>query len=209
MLSNKQIRMLKLLDKKVSTCKLCPLSGNGTAIPLWSERSKYAIIGEAPGFNEVRQQTPFVGAAGKILTDALSEQGFKAVDFLIINSVQCRPVENNRNGKPTEHQLDICQDYVRKYLKVVDPEKILCLGNYAKYIFNGTTTGITRQRGIFNEFQLEGGRKYPVLFTVHPAYCIYNTDEGIPMLMNDLQLFKETKFERKDDWFFTEDDFRI
>lgn len=208
MLSDRQVRMLELLDKQVSSCRKCKLCHNGTAIPIWTKRSKYVMIGEAPGFNEVRKQTPFVGKAGEILRTAMGELGFDSRDFLIINSVQCRPVVENRNGKPTERQLEKCQDYVRKYIKVIDPEKILCLGNYSKYIFNGTTTGILRQRGTFNEYPLEGGRNYPVLFTVHPAYCIYQ-EEGIPLLKQDLELFRDTKFERQSEWTFTLDEFLI
>ena len=211
MLSKKQIRMLQLLDKQVKNCKKCELNSNGTAIPYWTPSSKYVIIGEAPGYNEVRQQTPFVGAAGKILTDALEDIGFKSKDFLIINSVQCRPQQGNRNAKPSEQQLGICQEYVRKYIKVINPEKILCLGNYAKNIFTSNITGILRQRGTFKElpFHILGDKEYPVLFTIHPAYCIYNTEEGNPMLREDLILFRDTKFERESDWLFTEDEFKL
>jgi DNA polymerase len=208
MLSNRQVRMLELLDKKVSTCQKCKLCHNGTAIPIWTPHAKYVMIGEAPGLNEVRQGTPFVGKAGVILRDAMHDLGFKSIDFLIINSVQCRPVVGNRNGKPTERQLDKCQEYVRKYIKVVNPEKILCLGNYSKYIFNGTTTGILGQRGTFTKYSFDNDREYPVLFTVHPAYCIYQ-EEGIPLLKQDLELFRETKIERHTDWLLSEDDFKI
>jgi len=210
MLSSKQIKMLHLLDKQVETCKKCSLSMNGTAIPFWTSNAKYVIIAEAPGWNEVRRQTPFVGAAGEILTKELSNAGLESKDFLIINTVQCRPVSGTRNGKPNEDQIITCQDYLRKYIKVVNPEKILCLGNYAKYIFTGNFYGILGQRGEFNSFKLKGSNiEYPVLFTIHPAYCIYNSGEGIPILRNDIVLFRDTKFERKSDWLFSEDDFRI
>ena len=211
MLSKKQIRMLILLDKQVKTCQRCGLHKNGTAIPYWTADSKYVIIGEAPGYNEVRRQTPFVGQAGKILIENLHNIGFKSKDFLIINSVQCRPQQNNTNSKPTEQELGICQSYVRKYIKVINPEKILSLGNYAKYIFTGDITGILRQRGKFNElsFKILGDVTYPILFTIHPAYCIYNAEEGLPMLREDIKLFKDTKFEKESDWLFTEDEFKI
>lgn len=210
MLDPKRIRMLQLLDQQVKNCLLCSLNQNGTAIPYWTPEAKYAIIGEAPGYNEVRKKTPFVGAAGKILTEELSNAGFKASDFLIINTVQCRPVSGNANAKPNTSQIHHCQGYLRKYLKVVDPEKILCLGNFAKYIFSGNLTGILGQRGSFREYKLEGSDKtYPVLFTVHPAYCIYNAEEGTEMLRKDIKLFKDTKFERESDWLLTENDFLV
>jgi len=71
MLTQKQIRMLQLLDKQVGNCKDCELHIHGSLIPLWSSSSKYVIIGESPGYAEIRKQTPFVGAAGDILTKEL------------------------------------------------------------------------------------------------------------------------------------------
>jgi len=210
MLTSKQIRMLELLDKKVDKCNLCSLKANGTAIPHWTPYSQYAIIGEAPGANEVREQTPFIGPAGKILTEHLYKAGFNSRDFLIINTVQCRPVRGNSNGKPNEDQIKTCQSYLRKYLKVIKPEKILCLGNYAKYIFSGNLGGILRERGHFMEGDIGDGYVFPVLFTVHPAYCIYNREEGEAFLKKDIALFKERRFERRfDEWLLSEDDFKL
>lgn len=209
MLSDKQIRMLELLDEKVMNCNKCSLHNNGTAKPFWTPYSRFACIGEAPGANEVREKTPFVGAAGKILTEVLDEVGFDPKDFLIINSVQCRPVRGNSNGKPTESQIKTCISYVRKYLKVIYPEKILCLGNYAKYIFTGNLQGILRERGRFMTSKIGEDYKIPVLFTVHPAYCIYNVEEGMKLLRKDVALFKEKQFPRYDNWLLSEDDFRV
>lgn len=206
MLTIKQIKMLKLLDKQVMNCNLCELKPNGTAKPYWTSDTKYAIIGEIPGLNEIRQQVPFLGAAGKILTDELSKVNFESKDFLIINTVQCRPTDSK---KPNEDQIIKCQGYLRKYLKVIKPEKILCLGNYAKYIFTGNFYGVLSQRGVFFDGKLDGDVKFPALITIHPAYCIYNSDEGLTMLRDDIKLFKDTNFEKKIDWLFTEDDFRV
>ncbi len=202
--------MLELLDQQVEKCVNCGLTINGTAIPHWTPSSRYAIIGEAPGANEVREQRPFIGAAGQILRENLNKAGFDSRDFLIINTVQCRPVRGNSNGKPNETQIKACQPYIRKYLKVIKPEKILCLGNYAKYIFSGNLGGILRERGHFMEGDIGDGYSFPVLFTVHPAYCIYNREEGEAFLKKDIALFRRKSFQRRfDEWLLSEDDFRI
>jgi len=130
--------------------------------------------------------------------------GFKASDFLIINAIQCAI-----KTKPDEMRMQSCQQHLRKYIKVINPEKILCLGNYAKYIFTGDITGILKKRGKFREYSLGEKKKYPVLLTIHPAYCIYNQEEGIPMLAEDIKFFMDTEFERESDWLFTEDDFNL
>jgi DNA polymerase len=193
-LSDRQIKMLKLLDKQVLNCRDCTLYRNGRAKPFWSEYSRYAIIGEAPGANEVEQGRPFVGAAGQILTRNLGSLKFRANQFLIINSVNCRAVDSVhtlRNGKPTIEQLERCSKWLRKYLKIIDPEKILCLGNFAKYYFDKNHMGILRRRGKFRNFRLdETTKEYPVLYTIHPAYALYNQDEGESILQEDLRKFK-------------------
>jgi len=211
MLSKKQIRLLQLLDTQFVNCKKCTLYPNGMAKPLWNPFNRFAIIGEAPGFNEVRGGEPFVGEAGKILTDNILKLGFKRSDFLIINSVNCRCVKagTNANGKPTRSQLHACQDWLRKYLKVVNPEKILCLGNFAKYYFTESWDGIMSQRGTFRQYKLdETSRDFPVLFTIHPAFLIYQ-EERIKELQADLALFKEFKNTVEENWTFKEEEFAI
>ena len=214
MLTDKQIRMLELLDKKVEHCISCNLSLSlSQCKPYWTPDSKYVIIGESPSRSELRARRPFLGSGGNILRDELTRANFKSKDFLIINSVQCivtgRKGDYINNGKPTKEQLDCCQNYVRKYIKIVNPEKILCLGNYAKYLFTGETQGVLRQRGSFVEYDMGGGYEFPVLFTVHPAYCVYNSLEGIPILRADIEKFKDTKFEKRIDWLFKEEEFLI
>lgn len=205
MLTPKKIRMLQLLDKQVSSCSACILSNNGTAIPFWGKHSKYVLINESPGYYSIKNRIPFYGGVGDILKNELSRVGFKARDFLIINSVQCRSI-----GNPSEKQVASCKMFLRKYIKVINPEKILCLGNYAKYIFTNNVMGVLRERGKFNNYKLEGSDKeYPVLFTIHPAYCLYNREDGLPMLREDIELFKNTEFERRVNWMFSKEDFLI
>lgn len=208
MLNNKQIRLLQLLDKKVGNCNLCALRNGGRCIPSWNKNVKYAIIGQSPNYSDIRRQTFFNGRSGDILTTELANNGFKASQFLMINSVQCMTVGSNR---PTSEQLNICKEYIRKYIRIINPEKILCLGNYAKYIFTGDTMGTLRRRGKFRNFSFDEDDyiEYPVLFTINPSYCIYNEEDGLRMLREDIKLFKETDFERKSDWMFSKEDFLI
>jgi DNA polymerase len=207
MLDPKQIRMLQLLDKQVSNCSACALHRNGRCIPHWGKKSKYVIIGEAPGFGDIRKQTFFNGGSGNLLISELGLLGFKSSQFLMINSIQCKP----SGAKPSEEQLACCQSHIRKYIRVLRPEKILCLGNYGKYIFTGNTVGVLSQRGKFDMYSFDDNSsdEYPVLFTIHPAYCVYNEEEGLPMLREDLKLFKKSEFERQSDWLLSEEDFLV
>lgn len=210
-LTPRQIKLLQLLDKQFVNCRKCNLYPNGMAKPLWNPFNRFAIIGEAPGYNEVRGGEPFVGQAGKILMNNLTKIGFRRSDFLIINSVNCRCIKygTNANGKPLRTQLHACQDWIRKYMKVVNPEKILCLGNYAKYYFTESIDGVMSQRGVFRQYKLdENSRSYPVLITAHPASIIYD-EKKLPILQEDLRLFKTFKNTVEENWTFKEEEFYV
>lgn len=187
MITPKQIRMLELLDEQIQSCEKCSLHENGRAKPFWTEESRYAICGEAPGSNEVTYNSPFVGEAGKNLWTVLERNALYRKDFLIINSTNCRPVKGNSNGKPTKIQLERCRPWIRKYLKVFQPEKILILGGYALFTLLGQD-GITARNGELERMDEFNCYAYK---SIHPAYIIYNRKEGIKKLEEAIQIFHE------------------
>jgi uracil-DNA glycosylase len=187
MMTKKQIRMLELLDEMILKCEKCSLFENGRAKPYWTKNSRYAIIGEAPGADEVKEGTPFIGKAGNILWDALGEYKLSRSDFLIINSANCRPKVGNKNGKPTKIQMERCKPWIVKYLKVIKPEKILILGNYALETMLNEGNILERNGELtrLDEFNCY------VYKSVHPAYCIYNKENGVDMLRKSIKIFRE------------------
>src|SRR4051812_25521067 len=52
------------------------------------------FIGEAPGKNEDLQGVPFIGAAGKFLSEMLDGINLKRQDIYITNIVKYRPPDN-------------------------------------------------------------------------------------------------------------------
>jgi uracil-DNA glycosylase family 4 len=61
------------------------------------------FIGEAPGKNEDLTGKPFIGAAGKFLTELLEGVGLKRDDVFITSIVKYRP-PNNRDPLPAEKE---------------------------------------------------------------------------------------------------------
>lgn len=194
-LTNKQIKMLQLLDEQILSCKRCSLHeqsvpGGVRCKPYWTRNSEYVIVGEAPGREEVRDGTPFVGQAGSYLWDAIYRiLGIHRDSFAIINSVNCRPTDGFRNLKPTSEQQKMCYQWIRKFIKVVEPEKMLILGNYAMGTMLGRNTGIIRMNGV--DGTLKEFDRLPYVISVHPAFCIYNRDEGPQKLEEAIKAFKE------------------
>ena len=53
-----------------------------------------AIVGEAPGVEEEIAGIPFVGPSGKMLIEALRDNGIQRKDVYITNVVKYRPPDN-------------------------------------------------------------------------------------------------------------------
>ena len=142
--------------------------------------ARLAFLGEAPGADEDRQGEPFVGRAGKLLTDMI-QKGMKLrrEDVYILNILRCRP-PGNRNPLPVEAAA--CRQFLDAQLAIIQPEFICCLGAVAAQNLLQTTTAIGRLRGRFHDYQ---GIK--VLCTYHPAYLLRNPAAKRPT-WDDLQL---------------------
>ena len=124
-------------------------------------------MGEAPGADEDAQGEPFVGRAGKLLTDIIEKgMGLQRSDIYICNILRCRP-PGNRNPLPVEAAA--CREFLDAQLAIVKPEFICCLGTIAAQNLLNEKTPIGKLRGRFLDYQ---GIK--VLCTYHPAYVLRN-----------------------------------
>jgi DNA polymerase len=102
------------------------------------------FVGEAPGFHEDRQGKPFVGAAGKLLDQLLSEIGLARDDTFIANVLKCRPPDN-RDPRPEE--IEECSPHLMRQVELIEPKVICTLGNFATKLLTGSPLGITRVHG--------------------------------------------------------------
>ncbi len=108
-----------------ATCKGCPLYGVGKGFvletaPVWS-KIKMAIIGEAPGINEVLQGKPFVGKAGWwLLRNILNPAGLSRKEVYLDNTLRCLPPKN-KQGEAYPVGVDKAQAemHCRQYDKVI------------------------------------------------------------------------------------------
>ncbi len=118
------------LEKLVSTCMRCHLSGTRTNTVFGSGARSGGIIfiGEAPGRDEDLQGFPFVGRAGKLLTKILDSVGMSRDEVYITNILKCRPPENR---DPQEDEVKACEIYLRRQIELIDPVLICALGRIA------------------------------------------------------------------------------
>ncbi|OYT34301.1 uracil-DNA glycosylase [Archaeoglobales archaeon ex4484_92] len=166
---------LEKIRQEILKCKKCDLHKTKTNYVPGSgdPRARLVFVGEAPGKEEDLQGEPFVGSAGKLLTEMIESIGLKRSDVFICNVLKCRP-PNNRD--PTENEIRACGDYLRRQLEAIRPDLIVCLGRFAaNFVFNlfGLKfTSITKVRG--REFKVNRWGKEVKIFPIyHPAAILY------------------------------------
>jgi uracil-DNA glycosylase family 4 len=138
-----------------------------------------AFVGEGPGEEEDKQGLPFVGRAGKLLTQMIEAMGLDRKEVYICNVVKCRP-PNNRT--PEKDEMATCQPFLERQLAVVKPKVIVCLGSVAAQALLGAGESMSRLRGKW--FDWRGAKLLP---TYHPAYLLRNPSAKA-IVWADLQL---------------------
>lgn len=163
------VERLQVIEQEVAGCQLCPelvKNRSQTVFGVGNPDARLCFMGEAPGADEDIQGIPFVGRAGKLLTQIIEGCGMSRDDVYILNTLKCRP-PGNRNPLPEE--ASHCAGFLARQLEVINPEFICCLGAVAAQTLLDTGETIGRLRG---RFHLLDGRQ--VLCTYHPAYLLRN-----------------------------------
>jgi DNA polymerase len=160
--------LLKIQQDIGPDCTRCKLhkARNTIVFGDGNASAKLVFIGEGPGADEDAQGLPFVGRAGKLLTQMIEAMGLQRKDVYICNVVKCRPPDN-RTPEPDE--VSACSPYLLRQVDVINPKVIVCLGAVAAKTLLNTSRGITSFRGEWLEWR---GRK--LMATYHPAYLLRN-----------------------------------
>ncbi len=166
---------LSALNADAQSCVKCGLhAGRNTVVfGVGNPQADLMFVGEAPGADEDRQGEPFVGRAGKLLTDIIKAMKYTREDVYIANVLKCRP-PGNRNPAPDEVQT--CSPYLLRQITLIQPKVIVALGGFAAQMLLDTKTRITALRGKFHEFALaqQDGHAPAIMPTYHPAYLLRN-----------------------------------
>jgi len=161
-------RTLADVQEMLGDCTRCKLWEHRTNI-VFGEGNPHAelmFVGEAPGREEDLQSRPFVGRAGKLLTQMIEAMGKSREDVYIANVLKCRP-PGNRNPEPDE--IATCEPFLLMQIQAIKPRVVCALGNVAAQTLLKTKQGVSSLRGRFQSFM--GTKLYP---TYHPAYLLRN-----------------------------------
>jgi DNA polymerase len=169
----------------LADCRRCRLCEKRTQVVfgVGDPQARLMFVGEGPGRDEDLQGEPFVGKAGRLLTDMI-EKGLRLrrSDVYIANVVKCRPPENR---DPLPDEVAACEGFLRRQIRLVSPEVIVALGRFAAQTLLRCTTPVSKLRGRWHEY--EGT---PVLPTFHPAYLL-RTPADKRLAWEDLKLVIE------------------
>jgi uracil-DNA glycosylase len=158
----------QLIRETIGDCTRCKLHKGRTNIVfgVGSVKAQLVFVGEGPGRDEDIKGEPFVGRAGKLLTQMIEAMGLRREDVYICNVVKCRPPENRL---PEKDEITTCSPFLFRQIDVIRPKVICCLGSCASQTLLRTTQGISRFRGEWFDFR---GSK--LIATYHPAYLLRN-----------------------------------
>jgi uracil-DNA glycosylase len=158
----------KIREAISPNCTRCKLHKARTNIVfgVGNPRAQLVFVGEGPGHDEDLQAEPFVGRAGRLLTQMIEAMGLRRQDVYICNVVKCRPPENRL---PEKDEIETCSPYLLRQLGVIQPNVICCLGACSAQTLLKTNQGISRFRGEWFDYL---GAK--LIATYHPAYLLRN-----------------------------------
>lgn len=134
--------------------------------------ARLALIGEAPGEQEVAQRRPFVGPAGRLLDHLLAAAGLRREDLYLTNTVKVRPTTQAggrvKNRPPRVGEVKDGLDVLLPELAIVAPAALVLVGNIPAKALVGRDFAMGTGRGQW----LATTPGIPALATYHPAYLL-------------------------------------
>jgi len=168
---DKSEELKKIHEKWFVDCK-CELKKTATQ-PVPGDGNPSAeivFIGEAPGKEEDKQGRPFVGAAGKFLSEMLAGIKMKREEIYITNIVKYRP-PNNRDPLPEEK--DACREWLYEELNFINPKLIIFLGRHSMNdFFPFEKISAVHGKLLVRKFNYIKTKNFLPLY--HPAAALYN-----------------------------------
>ncbi len=182
---------LEEIKKECSECEKCSLCATRTncVFGVGNENADLMFIGEAPGEQEDRSGTPFVGRAGQLLDKFLYAVDIKREDVYIANILKCRPPKNR---DPLPQEEDACIDYLRRQVAVINPKIIVCLGRISAMRLIKPDFKISQEHGMWFK---KGD--YLLTAVYHPAALLRDPRRKEDML-EDMKRIKEKLLFDKD-----------
>jgi DNA polymerase len=166
-------RQLDAVRREAMDCRRCDLHRNATQTVFGEgpAGARLMLVGEQPGEVEDEEGRAFVGPAGMLLREILSEVGLEERRLYVTNAVKhfkWRPRGTRRiHDTPNWSEIRACDHWLRLELALVRPRLLVCLGATAAQAVLGRKARVNVLRGRVLGPSADLG--VPVVVTVHPA----------------------------------------
>lgn len=160
---NKIKKQLDIITEEIKRCPQCKEGKFGLPVPgEGREDTEIMFIGEAPGRKEAETGKPFVGRAGKLLSELLISIGVDRKDVYITSPVKYYP------GKRTPKISEIKHGTIHLHAQIeaIDPNLIVLLGKVA----HQALLGEMKMSKMHGQLTKKNSRLY--FSTFHPAAAL-------------------------------------
>lgn len=183
------------LRAAVPACRGCELWAPATQ-PVFSRgpgSARIMLVGEQPGDREDREGEPFVGPAGRLLSEALSRAGLHEDELYLTNAVKhFRFVERGPrrlHKSPAVTHIRACAPWLAAELATVRPRVAVALGATAARALLARDVTVADVRGRV----VDARPDLRVVVTTHPSAVLRmrgrsGFDEAMDGLVDDLRL---------------------
>jgi DNA polymerase len=162
---------LTALRRKASGCRACPLWRNATRTVFGKGPAHAAamLVGEQPGAQEDLAGEPFVGPAGHLLDQAMTEAGLDRHALYLTNTVKHFKYESRGEARLHKRanaaEQAACRQWLAAELDRVRPKLVVGLGAMAAQTLFGRAFRISTQHGQWRDL----GTQAHGLATWHPS----------------------------------------
>lgn len=126
------------------------------------------IVGDSPWKDEVKKGIPFAGAAGSYLDRLIRMIGRQREDFLITNTMCCKPPALNwTDSEAAQPAITQCSPYLDETVRAMKPKVIIPMGNVALRRVCGVSGIQARQAYIHDSVW-----GIPAVPTFHPSFIM-------------------------------------
>jgi uracil-DNA glycosylase family 4 len=192
--------MPDLNNANCEKCGLCKFR-KGVINGVGNLQAKIFLLGEAPGFEENEQLTPFVGKAGQYLNKMLAQAGINRDEIFISNSIRCFPKNEDRTvmasfRAPTFEEIEACRPYLKAEIETIKPNVIVPVGSVALSAILGSksaaaSTKITKVRG--TEFWNDEFRT-KIMPTFHPSAVMRDPSKEATVVQDFIRIKQSSEY---------------
>jgi len=164
---------------EAASCTRCDLYRHATQTVFGAgpADARLMLVGEQPGDQEDRKGAPFVGPAGRVLSDALAEAGLSPDHVYVTNAVKhfkfTQRGKRRIHQKPNAAETAACHYWLDKELDLVRPAVVVALGATAGTALLGRPVRIGAERGK----PIDGPDGTGVVITAHPSSILRVRDK--------------------------------